>query len=690
MAVNTKKFSEFADGGDLTENNTTVGVDGGVNTRFNNPWPFLPPGTTAERPTPAADMYFRLRFNTTSEEYEYYSPTALDWISIEDAVNILPLLASHAAGEGASLVGLEDQGTVISKTVQDLAEASFIAQTTNGTLVNAQFLDALASGFVTVTTGTGVLNSRQLVNTANQIDITNLDGSGNPVFSISSTLDLPGTLNIQSTTAVDSILDEDDMSSDSDTALATQQSIKAYVDSRTDNFNYLAPARVASVSNFTSTYNNGTAGVGATLTATSNGAASIDGVSLVLNDRVLFKDQSTTYENGVYFVSQVGDGSNPAIYTRTTDFDQPNEIQPGDIIAVLEGTVNANTGWLQTEDVNTVGTDAILFIQFIADFSNVVTLDGTQTITGDKTFTGTTIFDNLQISGNSISSNSGAVTIDPISGQPFTVNVIGGAGIDFNFTGAGDFDLNLDTGTFNINSTTGIDEILDEDNMASDSATALATQQSIKAYVDAQVGSSGGYQSAQIFTSGGTWTKPAGINLVRVIVVGGGGGGGGTTAGANTSCSGGGGGGGTAIETIDVTGTSSETVTIGAGGAGGASGGSTGSTGGTSSFGAFCSATGGLGGDGMGSVMSDTAPGGVGGSGSGGDVNIDGGVGGVGIVRGGNQTALAGGGGSFVSPSDGFASADATGYGVGGSGRSGGGLAGRAGSDGICIVYEYT
>ena len=35
--------------------------------------------------------------------------------------------------------------------------------------------------------------------------------------------------------------------------------------------------------------------------------------------------------------------------------------------------------------------------------------------------------------------------------------------------------------------TTTITDILDEDNMASDSATALATQQSIKAYVDAQV-----------------------------------------------------------------------------------------------------------------------------------------------------------------------------------------------------------
>jgi hypothetical protein len=39
------------------------------------------------------------------------------------------------------------------------------------------------------------------------------------------------------------------------------------------------------------------------------------------------------------------------------------------------------------------------------------------------------------------------------------------------------------------NGGTSVTAILDEDNMASDSATALATQQSIKAYVDAQVGS---------------------------------------------------------------------------------------------------------------------------------------------------------------------------------------------------------
>jgi len=42
--------------------------------------------------------------------------------------------------------------------------------------------------------------------------------------------------------------------------------------------------------------------------------------------------------------------------------------------------------------------------------------------------------------------------------------------------------------SIDIGSSTVISSVLDEDNMASDSATALATQQSIKKYVDDQVG----------------------------------------------------------------------------------------------------------------------------------------------------------------------------------------------------------
>lgn len=366
--------------------------------------------------------------------------------------------------------------------------------------------DQLSGGVVDTVTGT-----------ANQVDVDNTDPA-NPVLSLSSTIDCPGTFNIQGTTAIDGINNDNTLASASATTISTDLALKEYIDSRTD-LHYMEAVLAASTSDFASTYNNGTSGVGATLTASSNGAFSLDGEAGVLNGRYLMKDQSTTYENGIYTLTQVGDGSNPAILTRSTDFDEASEIDPGDIVPVLNGTVNASTAWIQTATVSTMGTDAITFSQWTADFSNVVTIDGTQTVTGSKTFNlfsgtmdgdidmngnsldggdlgaNTAItsaqIDNININGNSISSTSGAVTIDPTSGQPFTVNVIGGAGIDFNFTGAGDFDLNLGSGVFNINSSTGIDEIIDDDTMATASATNISTSEAIKAYVDAQVASGG-------------------------------------------------------------------------------------------------------------------------------------------------------------------------------------------------------
>ncbi|MCW8457403.1 hypothetical protein OQJ16_07480 [Legionella pneumophila] len=163
---------------------------------------------------------------------------------------------------------------------------------------------------------------------------------------------------------------------------------KAYADSIASGFTFINPVNAASTANFNSTYNNGSSGVGATLTATSNGAFSLDGQAGVLNNSYLIKDQTNTFENGVYILTQVGDGSTPAILTRATYFDQPSEIQPGDIVPVLAGTQNGGTAWLQVATVNTVGTDPITFTAFIPAFSNVVTISGTQTITGDKTFSG--------------------------------------------------------------------------------------------------------------------------------------------------------------------------------------------------------------------------------------------------------------------------------------------------------------
>ena len=140
---------------------------------------------------------------------------------------------------------------------------------------------------------------------------------------------------------------------------------------------------------------------------------------------------------------------------------------------------------------------------------------------------------------------------------------------------------------------------------------------------------------AEVFTSSGTFTVPAGVTAVKVTVVGGGGGSGALT-GANVATAGGGAG-GTAIEWITgLTSGSTVSVTIGAGGTGGT--GTTnatwdGSDGGTSSFGAYCSASGGEGS--LGSNQSNQAWGGAqigsfpyGGVGSGGTLNIYGGSGG--------------------------------------------------------------
>jgi len=58
------------------------------------------------------------------------------------------------------------------------------------------------------------------------------------------------------------------------------------------------------------------------------------------------------------------------------------------------------------------------------------------------------------------------------------------------------------TNSINLSSTTTVDSVLDEDTMTSDSATALATQQSIKAYVDSQIGSNN--ELSEILTNGNT------------------------------------------------------------------------------------------------------------------------------------------------------------------------------------------
>lgn len=125
---------------------------------------------------------------------------------------------------------------------------------------------------------------------------------------------------------------------------------------------YKDPALVATTANLTATYSNGTAGVGATLTNSGSLASlTIDGVGLSTGNRVLVKNQTTTYQNGIYTVTNAGSGSVDWILTRATDYNVPADINQGAIIGVTSGTVNGETLWVETSSVTTIGTDPITF-----------------------------------------------------------------------------------------------------------------------------------------------------------------------------------------------------------------------------------------------------------------------------------------------------------------------------------------
>ncbi|MBF0167696.1 MAG: hypothetical protein HQL45_08690 [Alphaproteobacteria bacterium] len=182
------------------------------------------------------------------------------------------------------------------------------------------------------------------------------------------------------------------------------------------------------------------------------------------------------------------------------------------------------------------------------------------------------------------------------------------------------------------------------------------------------------------FTASGTWTKPAGLLWIEVIVTGGGAGGCYNTSGSGP----GGGAGGTAIKKILAASLgATESVTIGAGAAK-----NTTTSGGTSSFGAHCSATGGA------SNGNQQSDGGGGGVGSSGDVNLSGGSGGSGSTTtigcpGGTGGASYWGGGGEAAYGAAVANApDATVYGTGGGGGAGNGDGG-AGKAGIVVVREF-
>ena len=153
-----------------------------------------------------------------------------------------------------------------------------------------------------------------------------------------------------------------------DPTTALQAATKQYVDNITTGINFHMPAHVATTANLSATYSNGTAGVGATLTATANGALIIDGHTLATTERVLVWQQSSGLQNGIYIVTQTGSVSTPFILTRANDDDtSPGEMAYGDFCFVQQGTLYGGYGFINnTSGTITIGVTAITYVQFNA------------------------------------------------------------------------------------------------------------------------------------------------------------------------------------------------------------------------------------------------------------------------------------------------------------------------------------
>jgi len=191
--------------------------------------------------------------------------------------------------------------------------------------------------------------------------------------------------------------------------LASAKAIKTYVDTiASAGIHYHDPVRVEAITNLNATYNNGTSGVGATLT--NNGtltAIIIDGITLSTNDRVLVYNQTNAAHNGIYTVTTVGDGATAWVLTRATDADSygvsdPDALGEGDAFFVGEG----NTGAGELYVMNTEGT--ITFGTTNINFSQISTLPA---FTGGDGIDITGTIFSVDYDDNTINVNSGVLQV---------------------------------------------------------------------------------------------------------------------------------------------------------------------------------------------------------------------------------------------------------------------------------------
>ena len=102
------------------------------------------------------------------------------------------------------------------------------------------------------------------------------------------------------------------------------------------------------------------------LEATGNGLLSLDGESVVLGDRVLLKNQSTSFQNGIYTVTVIGGVSATAVLTRAADASEQGELEAGSFTFIFAGATQTGIAFVQIESNPLFDVDPLTWTIFSA------------------------------------------------------------------------------------------------------------------------------------------------------------------------------------------------------------------------------------------------------------------------------------------------------------------------------------
>ena len=256
------------------------------------------------------------------------------------------------AGTGGMTQTVTDNTVTVTATALTNANLSGSAAISNANLANP-----------TTTIGSSVLTlgaTTTAIAGLTALTIDNITLDGNTIQSDNTNGDINLSPNGTATVVVPS--GYEDRAGFGDNSLAN----KMYVDQVAQGLDTKPSCKLGTTANLTATYNNGSVGVGATLTNSgTQGTLTLDSTAANLNDRILVKDQTDATQNGIYTVTNVGGASTNWILTRASPEDQPAELTGGSFVFVEEGVLNANNGYTFTHTgAPTFGTTDLDVAQF--------------------------------------------------------------------------------------------------------------------------------------------------------------------------------------------------------------------------------------------------------------------------------------------------------------------------------------